>query len=67
MVIIDCGDVMCVCFVVFVNGIFISFKFVCIEGMESFEGDLFYILCWNYDILFEGKWVGIFGMGVMVV
>lgn len=67
IVCIDCGDVMKVCYVILVNGIFIMLKFVCIDGMEIFKGEFFYMFRWCYDIDLKGKIVGIIGIGVMVI
>ncbi|MDP6377585.1 MAG: NAD(P)/FAD-dependent oxidoreductase [Pseudomonadales bacterium] len=63
----DRGDAMRAGFAVLANGILTTPKLAHIEGMESFVGDAFRTLCWNYDVDLEGKKVGIIGTGAAAV
>jgi cation diffusion facilitator CzcD-associated flavoprotein CzcO len=63
----DRGDAMRARVVVLANGILTSPKLARIKGMDTFQGTAFHTSRWNYEVVLEGKRVGIIGTGATAV
>merc|ERR1719223_1992153 len=63
----DRGDAMRARFVVLANGLLTQPQLARIDGMQTFEGDSFHTLRWNYNVDLRGKRVGIIGTGATAV